>query len=180
MDRTVTRKARIKEQCKVDTAKLYILMGTSIVTSMIIFKLMMYYEHPLNHFFGFFSGIEKVMIGIGFIMIIEGVYFCKQPKFESIKRKYLNFCYSMLAYVGILFVIWRLHYIATDTGVKSHNPFCIYILLFIFCISLLWELNKFIKALYRIFNNSKMESKDKLTITIAIIGTVIAAIALLK
>lgn len=167
----------IKKQNSIKISKIVILIGFSIGLTIISFKIIIKYNDIMSNLFKTFTSIEMYVLLVAFFCIIQGGYFYSKP--ELLKMNYKSIL-VFLPYFLIAATIKQYHWIYTNDSIVFYSKSIIYIYLFAFWVSIIIELNKFITSLYRIFNNSEMESKDKLTIIIAIIGTVIAAIALLK
>lgn len=160
-------------------AELLILIGLSIVLALFSSKLCIANNRVITDIFNYFSAGEMTIFIGALVMLIEGIYIFSKPKiisFSSFKIVRLFFPYAI-----IFTIILEFHKFINRGGqLKEINSYFLVFLFTIIWIRILYEFTKLIKAFKNILKNNVQESKDRLSIIITIVGTIISAIALFK
>ncbi|OXS70224.1 hypothetical protein B1B04_18855 [Lysinibacillus sp. KCTC 33748] len=160
-------------------AEFYILLGLSIVFSLILTKLCIENNRLFSDIFNYLSAGEMTIFIIALVVLIQGLYIFSNP--ETITHSELKKLRVMINYLIILTFIWNFHAFNNKGGEFKEIYTYYYVCLFtIFWLSILYEFTKLIKAIKSILKNNVTDSKDRLSIVITLIATLISAIALFK
>lgn len=170
-----TRIERIEKNNIMRFGKFYMLIGLSIILGIVSSKIILQSEKEVSRIFSTISIWEMVLIIIGLILLFEGIYFFSLP--ETAKLNILIFW----PYIIFLSSIWLL-YINVDIngGLIEISNIFLNILLITVWFAVLFEVFKLVIALKDILNKRVIESEDRLSIILTMVGTIIAALALLK
>lgn len=153
----------------------YILIGLSIVLSIASSNWVILYQMSLAKVFESYSIMEMLIFLIGCIVLIQGIYIYSKPEITFKSKRVLIF----IPYIIIYYMIWQF-YIHMKIYGEMKETIILLTFLFFLWIAVLYEMFKFIKAIKNILKNSVKDSKDRLSIVITIIATIISAIALFK
>ncbi|WP_446935797.1 hypothetical protein [Lysinibacillus fusiformis] len=160
-------------------AEFLILLGLSIVFALVSAKLWIENNGIISGVFNYFSASEMVIFIIALVFFIEGIYIFSKP--EIISFSVFKIVFIFLPYAIIYTAIWSFHDFNSNGGqLKEANSYNLMVTFTIIWILILFEFTKLIRALKNILKNNVQESKDRLSIIITIIGTIISAIALIK
>ncbi len=153
----------------------YILIGLSVVLSIASSKWVILYQKSLAKIFESYSIMEMFFFIIGLIVLIQGIYIYSKPEITYKSKRVLIF----IPYIIIYYMIWQF-YIHMKIQEELKENIILLAFLFLFWLAVLYEMFKFIIAIKNILKNSVKDSKDRLSIVITIIATIISAIALFK
>lgn len=160
-------------------AEFIILLGLSIVFALVSTKLCIENNRIFADVFNYFSASEMVILIIALVLFIEGIYIFSKP--EIISFSVFKIVRFFLPYAIIFTIILEVHKFINSGGqLNELNNYILVFLFTIFWIPTLYEFTKLIRALKNILKNNVEESKDRLSIIITIVGTIISAIALIK
>ncbi|WP_375106145.1 hypothetical protein AB9L15_05165 [Lysinibacillus fusiformis] len=160
-------------------AEFYILLGLSVVFALILTKLCIENNRLFSDIFNYLSAGEMTILIFALILLIQGLYIFSNP--EIITYSELNKLRFFINYIIILSGIWYLHDFSNKGGEFKEIYNYYYVCLFtIFWLPVFYEFTKLIKAIKRILINNVTDSKDRLSIVITLIATLISAIALFK
>lgn len=155
-----------------------ILLGLSIVLALFSSKLCIENNKVITDIFNYFSAGEMIIFIGALVMLIEGIYIFSKP--ESISFSLFKIVRFFFPYAIILTIILEFHKFSNSGGqLNELNSYILVLLFTIFWSPILYDFTKLIKAFKNILNNVQ-ESKDRLSIIITIIGTIISIIALFK
>ncbi|TQR26861.1 hypothetical protein C7Y47_24045 [Lysinibacillus sphaericus] len=153
--------------------KYYFLIGISIAFSIISSKWAITHNAVLSNVFEIYSPFEMILLIVGLILFIEGIYYYSKPKNMS----FIIF----LPYINIFAFIWYFYSFNNNNRLLAElDSFTLITFLFLIWISVFYELFKLCNAIKKIIKNSSNDSKDRLSIVITVIATIISAIALFK
>ncbi|MGE7131284.1 hypothetical protein [Lysinibacillus xylanilyticus] len=160
-------------------AEFYILLGLAIVFSLILTKLCIENNRLFSDIFNYLSAGEMTVFILALVILIQGLYIFSNP--EIITHSELKRLRFFINYIIILAGIWYFHDFNNKGGEFKEIYNYYYVCLFtIFWLSILYEFTKLIKAIKSILINNVTDSKDRLSIVITLIATLISAIALFK
>lgn len=160
-------------------AEILILLGLSIIFALILTKLCIENKRLFSDFFNYLSAGEMTIFILALVILIQGIYIFSKP--EIINYSGLKSLRFFIPYIIILTGIWYYHDFNNKGGEFKEIYNYYYVCLFtVFWLSILCEFTKLIKAFKRILINNVTDSKDRLSIVITLIATLISAIALFK
>jgi len=160
-------------------AEFIILLGLSIVFSIVSTKLCIENNRIFADIFNYFSAGEMVILIIALVLFIEGIYIFSKP--EIISFSVFKIVFFFLPYAIIYSAIWSFHdFNSRGRQLEEVNSYYLMFTFTIIWILILYEFSKLIKAFKNILKNNVPESKDRLSIIITIVGTIISIIALFK
>lgn len=156
-----------------------VLIGLSMIFTILFHQWIVDDNNSMLKNIGVFNDVEMLIIVFGLIFVIEGIYFYSKPEIGELK--FHKFIFVFVPYIVIFSFILHMHESTVDhKKIKDLNPYYLYSYLFFVVVSLIFEFAKFFKAIKNIFVEKVKESKDRLTIILTIVGTVISALALFK
>ncbi|MFJ7888416.1 hypothetical protein ACIQYL_10030 [Lysinibacillus xylanilyticus] len=171
------RSEKFKEPYAKKFGRYYFLIGISIVFSIISSKWVITHNDVLSNIFEIYTPIEMILLILGLIFFIEGIYFYSKPKIISRTKNLIIFFPYLITYA----FIWWFYDFSNNNGLLEElGSFNLITYLFLIWISIFYEIIKLCKAIKNIIKNSSNDSKDRLSIVITIIATIISAIALFK
>ncbi|GED63918.1 hypothetical protein [Lysinibacillus fusiformis] len=160
-------------------AEFLTLLGLSIVFALVSAKLCIENNIIISEIFNYFSAGEMTIFIGALVMLIEGIYIFSKPEIVSFSS--LKIVRFFLPYAIIFTIILEFHKFINSGGqLNELNNYTLVLLFTIFWIPTLYEFTKLIRAFKNILKNNVQESKDRLSIIITIVGTIISAIALIK
>ncbi|MFJ7842056.1 hypothetical protein ACIQXG_21750 [Lysinibacillus sphaericus] len=172
-----TRSEKFKEFSAKKIGKYFFLIGMSIAFSIISSKWVITHNTVLSKIFEIYTPIEMILLILGLIFFIEGIYFYSKPEISYKTKNLIVF----LPYVIIYAFIWCFYIFNKNNRLLEElNGFYLITYLFLIWISIFYEIIKLCNAIKNIIKNSSNDSKDRLSIVITLIATIISAIALFK
>ncbi|MEY9975751.1 hypothetical protein [Lysinibacillus sp. RC79] len=171
------RSEKFKESYAKKFGRYYFLIGISIAFSIISSKWVITHNDVLSNIFEIYTPIEMILLILGLILFIEGIYFYSKPEIIYKTKNLIIFFPYIITYA---FIWWFYDFSNNNRLLEELSSFYLITYLFLIWISIFYEIIKLCKAIKNIIKNSSNDSKDRLSIVITIIATIISAIALFK
>ena len=156
----------------------YVIMaGLSMILSFVLTNLIQDHTKLL---FEFFSGIQIpkfFYLEIAAVIFIQGIILKNNPKLVWLSKRAILIRFSPY-FIFIAYFLSMMEYMPKEFGTIEFIVFIIINTIMIYAI--LIELLRVIKSLFQLLNKSVSDSKDRLSIIITIIATIISMIALFK